>query len=129
MFVAPASAAAPSTSNVEPTSSSQWCNNHFGFANYSGLRSWLTGQFGAPNSNQVWQASSNADVFLVWCVVTEGDGVLTTADNGVQSVTPTTVNLGDGTRLDYRTYSGSGGHAIDINVPGVTKLYKVHVSR
>lgn len=43
-------------------------------------------------------------------------------------VEPSTVLLDDGTRLDFRTASKSGGYTIDINNNVNSKIFKIHVA-
>lgn len=51
-----------------------------------------------------------------------------TRGENVSEVNPSTVHLDDGTRLDFRTTSKSGGYTIDINNNVNSKLFKVHIA-
>lgn len=53
LFAAPATAAASPPAVQVPASYTTYCGSYFGFSKFSSLRSWLTSEYGAPNSNQV----------------------------------------------------------------------------
>ena len=69
----------------------------------------------------------------------EGNGLVTgdhprkgqpkTSQGQEPVVNPSTVFLDDGTRLDFRTDSKSGGYTIDINNNVNSKIFKIHVNR
>lgn len=125
---APASSApgiSATTQVADPAAGGRFCKpNHFGFSNFSGLQSWLNGKYAYRVKTQVWQAPNDLSVWDTYCVVTSSKAY--TVDGVVY---PSSFTQKDGTRVSLRLGSKSGGYTIDIKRPGVTKLYKVHVSK
>lgn len=134
--------AAASTSQQTPTASSAqsspvsspatasggaWCGPSNTPANFAGMERYLNVKFGQRNKNQVWRASSNIEVWRVYCFASGGKAKMGYHGNRLTSLTPSYIRLSDGTRVDFRITSSSGGWTVDINRPGVSKLYKVHV--
>ncbi|MDN5693348.1 MAG: hypothetical protein DI613_19965 [Kocuria rhizophila] len=107
----------------------RWCGPSNTPKDFRALEIYLNVMFGARNSNQVWQADSDSEVWKVYCFASGGRASITYSGTKLIELTPSYVRLGDGTRVDVRTYSASGGWTVDIKRPGVTKLYKVHVRR
>lgn len=110
---------------ASPAVSGRWCaSHHFGFSNWSGLQKWLNQKYSYRAKTQVWQAPNDTSVWNTYCVITSSKAY--TVDKAVY---PSSITQKDGTRVSLRLGSKSGGYTIDIKRPGVSKLYKVHVSK
>ena len=108
---------------------SQFCpGGAFGFNRFTDMASWLNRQYPYRAATQVWQARNDTDVWNTFCILTESKGAIFRFAGGAQT-SPNPYIMRDGTRISLRLTSASGGYTIDINRPGVKKLYKVHVGR
>lgn len=120
-------------SDVEPAvpliAGGAWCRASNTPRDFRALEIYLNVYFGNRNSNQVWQTDSNDEIWQVYCFASGGKAVIAYSGSRLISLSPSHVILSDGTRVDLRIASASGGWTVDINRPGVSKLYKVHVRR
>lgn len=107
----------------------RWCGPSNTPKDFRALETYLNVYFGARNANQVWQADSNAEIWRVYCFASGGRAKISYSGSRLIDLTPPFIRLSDGTRVDIRIASASGGWTVDINRPGVAKLYKVHVRR
>lgn len=99
-------------------------SGQFGFGNFGQLSNYLSKTRGwSLNKNRVWQSPNDTATWSVFCTITDGKARMYQSALGiVVSHSPT--KLGDGTRIDFRNNSKSGGYTLDINNKGL--MYKVH---
>ena len=108
-----------------PRAGGRWCPpDHFGFASWKYLEPWLNKKYAYRAKTQVWQAPNDASVWNTFCILTFSKGY--TVD---QTGYPKNFKMADGTTVNLRLASKSGGYTIDLKRPNVKKLYKVHVAK
>ena len=118
---------APTASaQISTQDSGRWCpSGYFGWSDFGGFRGWLDQRYG--RQGRIWSVPNDGVVWDIWCRVTNSKATLQQRSGQNAVVSPSTVFLNDGTRLDFRTSSRSGGYTIDINTTTHTKNFKVHV--
>lgn len=115
----------PLSSHAYPGKVIRTCGSgQFGFGNFGQLSNYLSKSRGwYLNKNRVWQSPNDTATWSAFCTITDGKARMYQTVGGlVISHSPT--KLGDGTRIDFRPTSSSGGYTIDINNNGTQ--YKVH---
>jgi hypothetical protein len=99
-------------------------SGYYGYGSYAILADYLRYTKGwYLNSKNVWQSPNDNETWTLYCQITSSAAYMYISGSNLY-VSPSPVYLGDGTRIDYRTTSSSGGYTIDINNNGT--IYKVH---
>lgn len=99
-------------------------SGYYGFSGYASLADYLRYTKGwYLNSKNVWQSPNDNETWTLYCQITSSAAYMYISGSNLY-VSPSPVYLGDGTRIDFRTTSSSGGYTIDINNNGT--IYKVH---
>ncbi len=108
-----------------PAAGGRWCApGYFGFVAWKDLAPWMHKKYPYRAKTQVWQAPNDESVWETFCVLTSSKGY-----TGGQIGYPKNFKMPDGTTVNLRLASKSGGYTIDLKRPGAKKLYKVHVAK
>lgn len=120
-------AVSPAASAANTPVGGRFCpSGYFGWNSFSDLRDNLDQRY--PRDGRIWRVPSDNEVWELWCTATHSQASMKTTQGQEPVVKPSTVFLDDGTRLDFRTASKSGGYTIDINNNVNSKIFKIHVA-